>query len=355
MHNPYDLARTTGSSSSGTAAAVSTGYTPFGLGSDTGGSIRIPSGYCGLVGLRPSFGLVPVDGVLPLAWSFDTVGPMARSVADVALALDVLAPDRSRGAVPTRPRVGRLVGWMEEVVEPSVLAGLEAATAAFATAGLPTVPVEWDDVWRCGAVVYVVTMAECADVHRATPLDQLSPAFAGRVLVGCELTAPELLTARRVGHVLRSQADALFSEHDLDVLLCAGPIQPAPRLDALDAPIETAAGPVPASWLDTGARTMGPWSVTGLPVLSVPTGRSPGGLPVGVQLVARRGCEDTLVRRRSPPGSGARRLTTGAQRSFQADIRPSRGRIPARNREGEGQRGRRRAAGARPHGSKPSS
>ncbi len=294
VHNPYDLERTTGGSSSGTAAAVSSGYVPFGLGSDTGGSIRIPSGYCGLVGLRPTFALVPVDGVLPLAWSFDTVGPMARSVADVALALDVLAPDRSRGGVPASPRVGRLGGWMEEVVEPSVLAGLEAASAALDSAGAVVLPVEWSDVWRCGAVVYVVTMAECADVHRATPLDQLSAPFAARVLVGCELTASELLTARRVGHVLRTQVDALFTDHDLDVVLCAGPIQPAPRLDALDAPIETAAGPVLANWLDTGARTMGPWSVTGLPVLSVPTGRSPDGLPVGVQLVARRGCEDTL-------------------------------------------------------------
>ncbi len=114
------------------------------------------------------------------------------------------------------------------------------------------------------------------------------------MLVGCELSASELLTARRVGHVLRAQADALFADHDLDVVLCAGPIQPAPRLDALDAPVDTAAGPVPANWLDTGARTMSPWSVTGLPVLSLPTGRSPDGLPVGVQLVARRGCEDTL-------------------------------------------------------------
>jgi aspartyl-tRNA(Asn)/glutamyl-tRNA(Gln) amidotransferase subunit A len=264
------------------------------LGSDTGGSIRIPSGYCGLVGLRPSFGLVPLDGVLPLAWSFDTVGPMARSVADVALALDVLAPDRSRGGVPSTVRVGRLGGWMEAVLHPAVLAGLERACAALDANGSPVVPVEWDDVWRCGEVVYVVTMAECAGVHRATPLDQLSAPFAGRVLVGSELTAAELLAARRVGQVLRAQADALFTDHDVDVLLCAGPIQPAPRLDALDAPVDTTAGTVPANWLDTGARTMGPWSVTGLPVLSVPVGRSTEGLPVGVQLVARHGCEDTL-------------------------------------------------------------
>jgi aspartyl-tRNA(Asn)/glutamyl-tRNA(Gln) amidotransferase subunit A len=294
VHNPHDLDRTTGGSSSGTAAAVIAGYTPFGLGSDTGGSIRIPSGYCGLVGLRPTFALVPVDGVLPLAWTFDTIGPMARSVADVALALDVLAPDRSRGGVPANVRVGRLGGWMEEVLHSAVLAGLEAACAALEAGGSPVVPVEWDDVWRCGLVVYVITMAECADLHRSTPLDQLSPAFAARVLVGCELTASELLAARRVGHVLRAQADALFADHDVDVLLCAGPVQPAPRLDALDAPVATPDGPVAASWLDTGARTMGPWSVTGLPVLSLPVGRSPEGLPVGVQLVARRGCEDTL-------------------------------------------------------------
>jgi aspartyl-tRNA(Asn)/glutamyl-tRNA(Gln) amidotransferase subunit A len=294
VHNPYDLDRTTGGSSSGTAAAVSSGYAPFGLGSDTGGSIRIPSGYCGLVGLRPSFGLVPLDGVLPLAWTFDTVGPMARSVADVALALDVLAPDRSRGGVPSPVRVGRLGGWMEAVLDPAVAGGLEAASGALAAGGVPVVPVGWDDVWRCGAVVYVITMAECAELHRSTPLDQLSPAFAARVLVGCELTAAELLTARRVGQVLRAQADALFADHDVDVLLCAGPVQPAPRLDALDAPVTTAGGPVDASWLDTGARTMGPWSMTGLPVLSLPVGRSPDGLPVGVQLVARRGCEDTL-------------------------------------------------------------
>ena len=296
VRNPWDVAHTSGGSSSGTAAALAAGYAPLGIGSDTGGSIRLPSGYCGLVGLRPTRGLVPTDGVMPLSWSLDVVGPMARSVRDVARTFAVLAGAAAaepmiatapRAAMPRR--VGVLVGHLAEVLDPATAVGLDRIVEQLRRLGTSVVEIDWKEAWRCGPLAYAITMAECAEVHRRTPLDRLTAAFAGRVLVGRQLSAIEVLGAHRVAAVLRAQALALLDE--VDLLVSAGPVSPAPRLDALDAPV---AG-VAVNWLDVTARTMAPWSLLGFPVVAYPAGVSPAGLPVGVQLIGPPGGDVGLL------------------------------------------------------------
>jgi Asp-tRNA(Asn)/Glu-tRNA(Gln) amidotransferase A subunit family amidase len=149
--------------------------------------------------------------------------------------------------------------------------------------------IDWTDAWRCGPLAYAITMAECAEVHRRSPLDRLTAAFAGWILVGRQLLATEVIGAHRGAAVLRAQALALFD--DVDVLVSAGPVSPAPRLDALDAPV---AG-VAVNWIDVTARTMAPWSLLGFPVVAFPAGLSPAGLPVGVQLIAAPGADARLI------------------------------------------------------------
>jgi aspartyl-tRNA(Asn)/glutamyl-tRNA(Gln) amidotransferase subunit A len=163
--NPWNLDRITGGSSSGSAAAMAAGLAAAAIGTDTGGSIRIPAALCGIVGLKPTFGRVSRAGVFPLAGSFDTVGPMVRTVEDAALLLEVLAgpdvadagtiqapPGRYRDEMARDPsglRVGRLSGaFFESNLDPAVARGLEAVTLALERSGVRVVPVTLPSIER---------------------------------------------------------------------------------------------------------------------------------------------------------------------------------------------------------------
>ena len=307
--NPWDTERSPGASSSGPAAAVAAGLVTFSLGGDTGGSIRGPAAFCNLVGLKPTWGRVSRDGVIPLAWSLDCVGPLARSTRDVAAILGVIAgpdqrdPTASHASVDDYPahlgaadlrgvRVGVVDEMMDEGgVSADALAATRAALDALRELGasvtrvsLPLLPVAQQ---ACSALV----LAEAASHHRrwltTRYLDYDVNTRAG-FLAGAVAPAFVAAHAGRMRTAIAKQLVALFDHVDV----VAGPSADAAR--RLDAPHRRGADRGPAGKPATPLPQA--YNLAGVPSLSVPCGFDPAGLPLGLQLATRHFDEATLLR-----------------------------------------------------------
>jgi aspartyl-tRNA(Asn)/glutamyl-tRNA(Gln) amidotransferase subunit A len=303
--NPHDPSRVAGGSSGGSAAAVAGGLVPLALGTDTNGSIRVPAALCGVFGLKPTFGGVSRAGVVPLAWSFDHVGPFARHVADLAAAFDAIAgPDPRDPVCSTRPasRCSEQLGRGVEGLRIAVLGGhfsrlaTDAALEAVrrvASALEATRELTLTEVDRARAAASVITACEAATYHlgrlrsRARDFD---PRTRDRLLAATLLPASAYVGAQRFRAWFRARTAELF--RDADVVLAPTVPWTAP---AIDAPWTTRIG-------GTQVLTRGhlgvftqPLSFIGLPVMSVPI-VVPGTLPVGVQLVAAPFNEAALFR-----------------------------------------------------------
>ena len=274
--NPRLPGLSPGGSSSGAAAAIAAGLCAAALGTDTLGSVRIPAAYCGLAGLKPSFGLLPTDGVVPLSWTLDHVGIMGATVADVAQVLAVFMP---RPAAETGLRVG----------VPDALPGVDAATraacrAALARAGWPVAPCTigaWDPGATRRAGLLVIE-AEAAVIHAAL-LESDDPAMSAdlRTMLryGRDCGSGRLVRAL---HILR-QAAAGLDRALQSVDLIAMPTVPAPAY----------------AWTDGAPARQGELTALanagGHPAISVNVGAGPDGRPIGLQLIGRRGADWTLM------------------------------------------------------------
>ena len=280
--NPHDTDRLAGGSSGGSAAAVASGMLPLTLGSDTNGSIRVPAALCGLYGLKPAHGSLPMRGVYPFVDSFDDIGPFATTIADLKLAWQVLG-----GVGETAPvRVGRLGGWFERNLAPELAAALDAVDAHLG--GLETVA--FPEVDRARSAAFLMTAAEGGARHlpelRRRPLE-FDPATRDRLIAGAMLPASQYLAAQAFRETFRAVVDALFGRHDVLIAPCVGEV--APRIDD---PFITVDGERVPARAHLGRLTQ-PLSFIGLPVIAAPL-RRPGKLPFGLQLVGTPGREGAL-------------------------------------------------------------
>jgi aspartyl-tRNA(Asn)/glutamyl-tRNA(Gln) amidotransferase subunit A len=288
--NPWDLARhrAPGGSSSGSAVAVSARLVPAALGTDTGGSVRIPAALCGVVGLRTSAGSVPLDGVMPLSRTLDTVGPLALTVRDAAVVHAALtgAPPPRPGPPPARPRVGILTAGDVDDVDADVLAGYDDAIGWLAGAGASLAEFGFAE----GLDTYVERMHpiighEAWGAHGLRILqagaDVMDPPVRARFLAGQRVTPPRYRDALRERTGAAAQAAAALAGFDA-VLTPATPIT-APPLEDVDED---------ALPLSRYTRVV---SYLGLCALAVPAGLGSNGMPVAVQLVGRAGTEERLL------------------------------------------------------------
>lgn len=292
--NPWDLRCWPGGSSSGTATAVAAGLVFAGLGTDTAGSIRIPSAMCGLTGLKPGFGRVPVSGSIALAPSLDHIGPMTRSVADCAAVLQVIAgpdpadPSSSPAVVPDyaaaldRPprelRIGVAMPFDDDDLDAEVAVAFDEAIAALRSAGVAVRDVVLPDFAPTAAAAKVILEAESFALHEPmlrTRWADYSPATRRRLATGAFAGAADLLRA----YERRSSTSRLLGQLFADVDLVVAPAMP------MAAPVLAADGTLDRRTVSRSTRSMRYWSCTGLPALVLPMGRSATGLPLSLQIV----------------------------------------------------------------------
>jgi aspartyl-tRNA(Asn)/glutamyl-tRNA(Gln) amidotransferase subunit A len=310
VQNPWRLGHVSGGSSSGSGAAVAAGLALGALGTDTGGSIRLPAGCCGIAGLKPTYGRVSRAGAMPLSWSMDHIGPMARTVGDVALMLEVIAgedpEDATASARPVddylagleRPirglRVALADNYYFDGVAPEVTRAVQGMARALERLGARVEPLRLPDPQVIHDVSGIVARAESAAVHtrilRERP-HELQPAVRARLEVGERISAHDYLQALRLrARLTREFVQDVFDEADL-VLAPATPT-PAPAL----AEVTAGDGEAIAARMGRFSRLTRPWNGLGLPVLALPCGASPEGLPIGAQIVGRPFDEATVLR-----------------------------------------------------------
>ncbi len=311
VHNPWALDRISGGSSAGSAVAIAAGLCAASVGTDTGGSIRVPSALCGTVGLKPTFGRVSVFGTMSLAPSFDHVGPLARSVADAAILLSLIAgrdpldPTSSpkpvedfRGALrkPLRKfRLGRPREHFWEKLDPEVRRAAEAAVHDMEKRGAVVRDVSLPHLKDSLDAATDISLAEALHVHEAAGYFPARAAEYGdevrqRIDAGGKVPANRYLAGFDVRKRLLAEFDAAF--HNVDAVVAPTVPVPAPLIGAESVSIEgEEIGVRPA--IVGHAR---PANFTGLPAISIPCGFTRDGLPVGLQLIGRAFDESTLLR-----------------------------------------------------------
>ncbi len=303
--NPHDPAHMSGGSSGGSGTAVASGMAAISLGSDTNGSIRVPSSFCGLFGLKPTYGRLSRAGSFPFVGSLDHLGPIARSVDDLALAYDAMqgadADDPAQAPRAIEPvsaslsgglqgvRIARAGGYFARGGEPAAFAAVETVCAALGA----TREIEIPEAQRARAAAFLITMAEGAELHldrlRARPQD-FDPAVRDRLAAGAMLPVSWIVRAQKFRRRYRELALRLFQEVDL-IIAPATPCR-APRggqamfsLDGVEMPVRP----------NIGVYTQ-PISFIGLPVAAAPVWTPGERLPIGVQIVAPPWREDLALR-----------------------------------------------------------
>ena len=303
VRNPWDRQRITGGSSSGSAAAVAAGMSLAAMGTDTGGSIRIPASLCGVVGLKPTYGRISLRGIFPLSWNLDHPGPITKTVEDAALLLQVLAGydehDPASGNMPVDDylsdihagvsgwRVAVLTGDYAWEADPEVLEAVRQAAQVLEALGANIQPVELNFLREAALANSLMTQADGAAFHRER-LQEHPLGFGEdvrlRLQTGAAFSSTDYSLARHTQTETRRRMEFFFRDFDV-LLLPATPI-PAPLIEGNNA-LEQAR---------RLTRFTAPFNLTGLPAISIPCGFSDLGLPFGMQVVSAAWAEKKLLR-----------------------------------------------------------
>jgi aspartyl-tRNA(Asn)/glutamyl-tRNA(Gln) amidotransferase subunit A len=287
VRNPWNRECSPGGSSGGSGVAVATGMCFAALGSDTGGSIRLPAALCGITGLKPTYGGVSTEGVAPLSWSLDHIGPMCRNARDVAVVLGVIGRRRVAIEPARRFRLGVPRGVFFDDLDPQVEKAVAAALKALSgvTAGaqdmvlpalppspeLPSVPLPYSRIITAEAYAFHEEML------RRHP-DRYHPGTRKSIESGAAVTAGDYIRARREMDLLRAGSRRLFEKVDLLIT----PTAPG------------AAFPFGQGRL-VYLRNTAPWNLYGLPTMSIPCGFTAGGLPIGLQITGPAGADANVL------------------------------------------------------------
>ncbi len=293
--NPWNFDRTPGGSSSGSAAGTAARMFPMALGSQTAGSVLRPASYTGVVGIKPTLGLVSRYGVMPVAWSLDTMGWFTRTVEDAAIVLSVLAQHDPNDDISlntpqtdytaalnavTPPKIGYMYQYFVEEATPEVQDNVDHAVAKLIEAGASIEEVRIPIDMHAGRAAHnVVQNSEAADSHRddfAAHADKYMPSTRGVVETGMAIPATEYIQAQALRRDLRRELSQAIEPYD--AILTPSTLDPAPDTSSTGNPA--------CQW---------PWTTVGFPAISIPSGLSSDGLPLGIQLASAPLDESTLL------------------------------------------------------------
>ena len=306
-HNPWDVDSITGGSSGGSGSAVGSGQVMAALGSDTGGSVRIPAGLCGIVGLKPTFGRVSRRGVFPLSFSLDTVGPMTRTARDAALIMNVIAGydsrDPSSAYMPNEDftaalgqsmsglRIGIPDEFFYDIIDPEVAEAMCVATGMLGELGATVERVSIPVLNHSLAISSTILIAEAAEVHtenlRDRPQD-IGADVRGRLQTGALTSAHDYLKAQRARTEFNNQMAEVMERYD--ILVAPTSAIGAPKINQTHIEI----GGRQENALSLMSRLTRPFNICGFPTATIPSGFTSAGLPIGMQ-IAGRPFEDATV------------------------------------------------------------
>ena len=309
MHNPWDPESVAGGSSGGSGSAAAAGQCTITTGSDTGGSVRIPAALCGIVGLKPTYGLVSRHGLTPLSWSLDHPGPMVRTVEDAALTMNVIAghdPKDVASAQVDVPdfttalsgdvrglRIGVPKEYFEAPLDPQVDRAVRDAIDVLADMGAAVTEVSFPMFLQAHPISTAILMSEASAYYRdllSTDGDKMYPPVRLRLEAGLFISAADYLRAQQARSLFDREARRLLEQVDL----LAGPTEPvtAPKLLAT----QVQAGEYTVATIPALTQFTRPYNITGFPAISVPCGFSDSGLPIALQLAGRPFDDVTVLR-----------------------------------------------------------
>ncbi len=306
--NPWNLKHVPGGSSGGTGAAVASGQVPFGLGTDTGGSIRIPTAFCGLSGIKPTFGRVPKDGVAALSWSTDHTGPMCHDIEDVAISMNILAGhaerDPNSGRFPVPDYMARLRSGVQgaklgvannyfKTHFPDVQAAFDTAVGQLAAAGADIVSVDVpESIEMVKPAAFAIWLAEGSAYHQARyrrQKDQYTADVAALILPGEFILGTDYINARRFRSRFNHEMRQMYDQTGIQALLT--PTNPGTAFGQ-----DWAEYTAPDGWSDavlsTAIHFTSPFNMTGQPAATIPSGFDANDLPYGLQIVGRPWADD---------------------------------------------------------------
>lgn len=309
MHNPWDPELVAGGSSGGSGSAAAAGQCTVTTGSDTGGSIRIPAAFCGIVGFKPTYGLVSRYGLTPLSWSLDHPGPMVRTVEDAALTMNVISGYDIKDMASARIdkpdyttaltgdvhglRIGVPKEYFETSLDPEVDRAVRKAIDQLASMGAEISEVSFPMFLHSGPVLAAIIMSEAAAYYRNLITihgDKMYPPVRLRLEAGLFISAADYLRAQQTRSMITQEAQQLLKQVDL----LAGPTEPvtAPKLLAT----QVQAGDHTLGITSALTKYTRAYNLTGFPAISIPCGFSESGLPIGLQLAGRPFDDTTVLR-----------------------------------------------------------